>query len=449
MAIDTEFPTIVDVSLDAGDASGQVWIEYGLDDALDRTTPRWDSDGTLDTSVLGLKAGRTYQLRVKLETDDGTVLSSGVWRATLGPRHTLLPAFDVTVAEDGRQVGGFIVLTLLQADRSWVVAIDREGDYVWWQDVGEGRVAPTVKLAENGTDLLYGSYDNGQIQDLGEIVRQPIAGGEQVRTRTLMGHHDFFEGPGGAMYWLAYETKTFDLDGVLTSFTGDVVLRAAEGSGDDAVPALVWNSFDHLPEPEIVCSHVEDVMPSTGGHDWTHSNSLIYDRDADAFIYVPRHLDRVMFIDRSTGDIRWVLGDEGTLSPAPGGDTGGTDTGASGEPLLDHLHLSQASESLVVAFDNGDHRDPQASSLSVFEIQPRNETYERVFHWQDPEGRFVPILGDLISLPDGTWLSSWTNSGLLVELDAGGEVVWSAAAAIGTGTGRVVWVPDLYDMRAD
>ncbi|MCB9777553.1 MAG: aryl-sulfate sulfotransferase [Alphaproteobacteria bacterium] len=444
MALDEEFPSVIDVSLTT-DRPGEAWLTYGLDGVMDQSTPRWTVDEALDTSVLGLKAARRYTVQAHVETADGDVLDSGVWKLTMGRRDGVLPAFDQTVDDPARQEGGFLLVTLMQADRSWIVALDHDGDYVWWHNAGEGRVVPTVKVSADGASVLYGSYDNGQLEDLGEVVRQPIAGGEQVRTRTVMAHHDFFEGPDGLIYWLAYENRDVDIDGVATTFTGDVVLRIHEGADDDASPTLVWDPFTVLPEPSISCSHVEEVMPSTRGHDWTHGNSLIYDPDSDGFVYVPRHLDRVMFVDRGRGELRWVLGADGTLDPAEGQE----DVVVDGEPLVDHPHLSVGDEGMVAVFDNGDHRDPQASSVSVFEIDAGSQTWERTFHYTDPEGRFVPILGDIVDLPDGDWLTSWTNSGLIVELSPDGQVVRQLEAAVGTGTGRIVWVSDLYDLSAD
>ena len=71
-------------------------------------------------------------------------------------------------------------------------------------------------------------------------------------------------------------------------------------------------------------------------------------------------------------------------------------------------------------------------------------TWKLEWEYWDPSGRYVEVLGDLHQLENGNYLASWTTSGLLTEITEGGEIVWQAELALGTASGRIRYIPDLY-----
>ena len=69
-----------------------------------------------------------------------------------------------------------------------------------------------------------------------------------------------------------------------------------------------------------------------------------------------------------------------------------------------------------------------------------------LWSYEDPEERFIKLFGDVRLLDNGNYLTSWMTAGLIKEIDEDGEVVWQAANELGTATGRVRRLGDLYDV---
>ena len=57
------------------------------------------------------------------------------------------------------------------------------------------------------------------------------------------------------------------------------------------------------------------------------------------------------------------------------------------------------------------------------------------------------MLGDVDRLED-THVVSWTESGMITEIDDAGELIWRLEAEIGTAIGRLTPTDSLYDLGA-
>ena len=71
---------------------------------------------------------------------------------------------------------------------------------------------------------------------------------------------------------------------------------------------------------------------------------------------------------------------------------------------------------------------------------------EKVFEYEEPDGRFAEMLGDVKKLPNGNYLVAWSTAGYLTEIDTEGNVVWQADMEIGNVVARTTWISDLYSM---
>ena len=79
-----------------------------------------------------------------------------------------------------------------------------------------------------------------------------------------------------------------------------------------------WNSFDHLDRNRIGYDAFDvywEVRGFPGHADWTHGNGVCQDPRDDGVIVSLRLQDAVLKIDRSSGSIRWILGDHRDWSP--------------------------------------------------------------------------------------------------------------------------------------
>ena len=100
-----------------------------------------------------------------------------------------------------------------------------------------------------------------------------------------------------------------------------------------------------------------------------------------------------------------------------------------------------------LVFDNGYHHAEMSSRVVEYTIDPEAHTLQKVWEFASETGVFNPLLGDARRLPNGNTLVSWTISGMLTEITPDGVVVWRASVDLGSATGRLVYVSDIYDVE--
>ena len=424
-------PTVVSVSW-TSDAPGEGFVEYGLDGALDRATPG-DAGGTGHAvALLGLKAGRSYSWRAVTVTAGGERLESAVGTVELDPPPAELPRFTLTTAASDR--GGFVLTSFMGEDAAWTIIIDADADPVWFRAADDGLNIPTTRFSAETASVLIEQNDREQVSDLGGLLRVALDGSEVLVTRTQLGHHDALRLADGTVAWLAVDVRDVEVDGEVVSVAGDALLETPEGSGDDVEPTVIWSTFDAFDEVIPPCEHFFAEAYHTGAYDWTHANSILYDAEADDYLVLLKNFDALFRIDRGTGETVWQLG--------------GTGTDFTFDDRLDgwsHGHMSHFWGDGMAVFDNGYHHEPRASRAMVYDIDEGAREVHVRWSYDDPEERFIPLLGDVRWLGDGA-LTSWTAAGLLVEVDEDGEVVWQAEADLGAAVGRATWVADLTDL---
>jgi len=368
--------------------------------------------------------------------DGGEPLVSDEHQVELALPPALLPSLTLSDVDQARmQPGGFVLTSYLQPENSWVVILDRDGDHVWFQESAAGLSVPTAKPGRDGQTILYTQNDRKQVADLAGTVRVDLDGEVISVTRNLMGHHDFVELPDGSIAWLSLELRDVTVDQTDFLVAGDLILEAPEGIEEGVEPAIIFNFFDDYFDPWVTCTHFLDDAYGTGGKDWSHCNSLMYDEADDTYLVMCRNFDNLIKIDRSNGEILWEIGGvHATVELPP-------------EDAWHHGHMSHLWDGGMVIFDNGYHLDPPHSRIAEYTFDIDAGSAELVWDYWDPEGRFIPLLGDARRLPGGNTLACWTSAGMMTELTPDGDVVWRLEGAIGTGMGRITWIEDIYDLR--
>ena len=431
----TEIPTVWRVSW-TPDESGTSFIEYGQDEAFDLRTPDLAcAEGACSSLLLGLKAGHDYQWRAVTQLASGERLTSPAATLALDPAPQDLPAVTLSSVDEARlQPGGFVMVGLIQPTGGRVAILDREGDWVWFSSALEGLVTSAARVGADGESILYASYDAQQKDDVGKITRLGLDGTVLSETRTPMAHHAFTELPEGGFAYLGMESREVEVEGEPGLVLGDLLLEVEEGATSEAVPEPVFAFHDDYGQsPWPVCSHYTFSASGNGAADWTHANSLTYEPAERAYYLMSRNMDALLKIDRDSGALLWQMGGlYSTMSPE------------TEDARWDHAHYSEREGNRILLFDNGSHRDPEASRLAVMSWDESAMTWKLEWEYWDPSGRYVEVLGDLHQLENGNYLASWTTSGLLTEITEGGEIVWQAELALGTASGRIRYIPDLY-----
>jgi hypothetical protein len=264
-------------------------------------------------------------------------------------------------------------------------------------------------------------------------------GTERVDTRLVMGHHDFVEHADGTVGYLGLEFETVEVDGEAVEVASDYIVEVPEGADENTESTKIFSFLDDYVNPYRMCEHFEHSAYGTEANDWTHSNSLMFDPNDQAYFLLSKNLSALFKIDRASGEIVWQMGgDMNEFAPI----------GGSSDTFWNHGHMSQIWDGGFVMFDNGYHGDEgqNISRIVEYSYDEQSRTVEKVFEYVEPDGRFVEMLGDVKKLPNGNYFVSWSTAGYLTEIDRQGNVVWQADLEIGNVAARATWVSDLYTL---
>ena len=419
------------------DVPGTTQVLYGLDEDLSLATPVDETETTDHAAVLlGLKAGRSYGFQAVTETTDDQTLTSDLETLTVAPAPSGISALTITVPDPGAELAdGFVLTSLVQEDGNWIVVIDRDGDIVWYLEF-PARLITSLKIPTDGRGFYTIHSDITQTEDTSEIAWYAIDASDLTVTPARMGHHDVVMLPDRTYAYLGFEFHTIiDYGGVEEQVAGDIIVEIPEGGTEDD-SETVFSLFDVYPHPQPICEHGYWSAYNTDGKDWSHANSLtMVPGDEDTYYLMASYLDALLKIDRATGEVLWEMqGPHDEFTPVGSPDA------------WSHPHMSQTFDGGFTVFDNGYHRNPSHSRVIEFSFDEGAMTTTSEWLYADPDGRFNAVLGDIKKIADDRYLTVWSQFGMLVELDTAGDIVWKAETALGSAVGRIVWVPDLYEL---
>ncbi len=383
-----------------------------------------------DVTILGLKAGRDYDLQVTATSADGR---SVTWQSpsmvSTAPLPAGFPPITVLVSEPDAMEPGVTLLNVrprndLGSDgqtelKSYLVALDQSGDVVWYLEGAYSQVA----MLENGNLLTTAAADDSinEITMLGEVIQTwyPSGGDAAPQDSIIVDigafHHDAFPVNGGES-WLVpiYDFRTvedYPVDEQNPGVRETTLVRdtpVIEFTSDGTVINR-WNFLDILKPTRI---GFDGTQIRDDGRNWAHTNAVIYDEADDAIIASLRHQDAVVKVSRATGELLWILGTHANwegfepylLSPI-----------GSEFAWQYHQHAPMlTSDGTIILFDNGNNRaspftgevpvsaDANYSRAVEFEINEETMTVRQVWEWglpQSGEQLYAPFLGDANQLP--------------------------------------------------
>jgi len=358
-------------------------------------------------TILGLKPARAYKIAAKAEREDGETITSQPLAHSTGSLPANIPPIAVTVSQpDIKEGSGFSLVGLMgwgpfggSPELSNLAAIDSEGVVRWHAPLGctdfheesSGRL-----LCSDGLKAIY------EIDLFEGVVNDWIAG--DLGLDSL--HHAVHALPNGNILSLGTELRTIEypLPGGksdMCNVVGDVVVEfTPEGS-----VVQIWKMLDLL-DPQYVPDPVGFDEPfwnllyagTPGGtKDWSHGNSLQYDAASDTILVSLAKLDYVIRIQRSTGKLVWRFGAFGDFKLADG-------------EWPSHQHAaSMDQEGLLRMFDNGIMKNPQASRVVEYYLEPAAGgsglgNAWQVWEFKDVQPFFSGQLGDAVALSNGNIL---------------------------------------------
>ena len=300
-----------------------------------------------DVAVVGMRAASTYQIGVNAIGADGAVVGGGTVPFTSGELPAFIPDLDVRVAADGRSAGytlvevtpvseaGLGASTDDPRDRPSVVAVDSEGQVVWYQS--DGGPMNDVELTDRGT-LLHVNSPSGVTEEdlLGNELRSwevepelmpwqtieadqqdPARAGPRPSPRPTRSclhadwvdlrsvHHEVTQMPNGNL--LALGTTLHELTesqretlcpGDADDFwaTSDVAFEFTP-EGEVLRTWDVWDAVDIMKTPGQEMCVSQGQFASAMERDWTHANAVVYDAARDAVIVSSRHTSQTIAFD--------------------------------------------------------------------------------------------------------------------------------------------------------
>lgn len=294
--------------------------------------------------IIGMRADRFHRFRVTIRDDAGSLAHApDVLEFKTPPLPSGLrnfPPLETTVSKPELMEPG---VTLMNVRRripkrrfligekqrefftgwSLLLALDAEGEVVWYYQSDE-RLAGFNRLKNGNLFFLTTGSQAKEIDMLGNLVSHwyaakrpqgPIEGAIPVDVHTI--HHQPHELPWGN--FLAMTAFPKEIENFYTSESDpDAPRRNAFVMGDkivefsrDGSTAWEWNSFDYLDPYRIGYETIHPYWHVRGfphHMDWTHGNGAFYSDEDDTLLLCMRLQDAVIKIDRSTGDIRWILG---------------------------------------------------------------------------------------------------------------------------------------------
>ncbi len=304
---------------------------------------RWQVEsGVKSLPVVGLKPARPYRLEVSLIDAQGQRFAAKpltVQTPALPISSLDFPPLRVNRAQRVRMEPGLTLLSVRRralgrshrmtaeqrrftTDWSLILALDEDGEIVWFYR-SPARISGVAAL-ENG-HLFFHTTRNSPIEIdwLGRKLRcwgaalgpAPMPpGAVPVQAVTL--HHQPDALPNGT--FLSLNAVPRRIENYYTSETDPTAPRQAQWvMGDEVIEFTPegevvwrWNCFDHLDPFKIGYDTFWSYWWVRGfpNHlDWTHGNGVHHDPRDNSVLLSLRNLDAVIKIDRSTGQIRWIL----------------------------------------------------------------------------------------------------------------------------------------------
>ena len=314
------------------DQPARATLTIGDGESSTTVTPKEEFGTEHQLMVLGLRAGRTNTVQIRLESENGDVSQPSVLTIEAPPLPDDFPPITVSLSRPALMEPGYTFMPInsgAEGSSGYLVVIDGTGEVVWWK---EREFADVIRL-RNGNLLIYYDGDRhkmAEIDMLGNVIRRWHAA--RVRSKQPEDsiaididsiHHEVLELPSGNFMTLSTELREFadyptsitDPDAPRQSqmVVGDVIVEFQKGG----TIVRQWHLLDLLDPYRLgynslstgfyaeVYAEALDTPPL----DVSHGNSLDYLEESDSVILSFRHLDAVARLNLGANRVEWILGD--------------------------------------------------------------------------------------------------------------------------------------------
>lgn len=375
--------------------------------------------GTSHTiTLVVMRPETTYSVFAVAYVDGEMTTTSDELEFTTGAIPDDIPPFEVVLHRpDLYQPGTTFYAPITQPseyDSPPYIGLDMQGTVVWYYDYGDFEAAGVARFVQQLPDgnLLLTAPNTMRVitpggETLEEVTASEVGGGNF--------HHEGIRLPNGRFMTLVQDNRHVfvpELDETtMVCLTGDTILEL----DTDGEITWEWSTFDHLEgwrfPTELSLSKLRHC------YDWTHANALFWIEEDNSVLLSLRHQNWLIKIDRDTGAIDWIFGDEGYFEL----------TNFDLEMGRDWFYSQHApefflDEGLLILYDNGNDRpgdEPRSSRGVTYLLDETGEGLFATQTWQFETDYYTPFLGDANRLENGN-----------VLLCAGGKTLVSLPAQI-------------------
>jgi hypothetical protein len=225
-------------------------------------------------------------------------------------------------------------------------------------------------------------------------------------------HHDFIALPGGSIAVFRWSSGGLDPE-------SDLVERKSDGT---------LTTLFHVGSNLYAGGH----SAFGGNGNSYHCNSLTHHAADDTFTIGDRNPNLFVNVGRD-GSVRWQFGGSCAAARTPHCVPGSWE--------INHGH-HWLDDGTFLFFNNRDFGDPGASSALEFKLgMPGATTAAASKQWDSGAGEHSDTLGDVQRLPNGNTLVTFSNNGMIYELDSAWNVVQTLHAS---SFGYSEWRETLY-----
>ncbi len=412
--LDDRIASIVVVSW-TQDVAATAYLEFRTDDGPWRTSRRRTVDpGPATELLLGVPFDVDLTFRVVNDFGDGPLATEEI-AATTGHQPDGLPEPSLLRKDPTRwePSGRFLLGSIAEAEGTWDPGtywrfiLDRQGRYVWAQQVPDEHWSIYVQVSRDGRDILWDDATYWkEIVDMGpdgRVLRTKIDGTVVETYPTPHLQHAFVELPDGSIVW-----------GASLAVEDRLMRVSADGTEEQ-----LWSCLEYLDDIDYgeYCIH----------------NGLFYDEDRDSFLFSFYSLDTVFEIDRATGEVVRSFGQvPGSWDFDPPESTFWTQHGPSYTTAGTLLVSSQRSA------------DDEEGVVREYALDDDERALRQVWSFGEGEGIEMPSAGEAHRLAHGNTLHNMGSAARVREITPDGAVVWDVAWESPRLLGRTLLVDDLY-----
>ena len=346
------------------------------------------------TLLLGMKESEDYVYTIVV--NDGACTSEERSLST-GPAPNDIPNINRNVSMESAVTPGFYVTSggLGGQGNAPAFIFDQDGDIVWWATAPSSCSRARMDWEGKNMWMLALNVQNGQ----GEMRRVSMDGldAENNVQGLNRAHHDFTVVPGGIVAAISWVSSGMDVP-------SDVLERSPDGTIKTAV-------------------RLDQGIYQSNTY---HANAITYIPEDESYVISDRNPSLYVKVSRQ-GELEWQFGGSNPVGPFISG----------GSWEVNHGHHLLSNGNFLI-FNNGGFGGG-SSPVIEFELNLGSMTATEVWRYSSSSGS--PTLGDVQRLSNGNTIITYSNSGVIHEVNGSGQLVQSYTAG---SLGYVIHRDTLY-----